>query len=105
MNSQILTFRQLTFSGTYSDARAHFDDFARYPALKREFTRNKQHLATNLGNIQTRLKTAGIKEYKPPDDVKLQVSAHSLAVTHGFKYSTQRFDSRFDRRWSKYGMT
>jgi hypothetical protein len=74
MNAQIEQFRLIEFSGNYADARKHFDEFAKYPALKRDLAKNRQHLATHFGNIQTRLKTAGIRGYRPPDDAALEVS-------------------------------
>jgi hypothetical protein len=75
MTSQIDQFRRITFTGDYADARKHFDDFAKYPVIKRDFAKNRQHLATNFGNIQTRLKTAGIRGYRPVKGVGLEVSA------------------------------
>jgi len=73
MSAQIDQFRQIKFSGDYADARRHYDDFAKYPVLKRDIAKNRQHLATNFGNIQTRLKTAGIRSYRPPDESTLEV--------------------------------
>ncbi|KAG7571306.1 hypothetical protein FFLO_00818 [Filobasidium floriforme] len=72
MTSQIDQFRRITFTGDYADARKHFDDFAKYPVIKRDFAKNRQYLATNFGNIQTRLKTAGIRGYRPVEGVGLE---------------------------------
>jgi hypothetical protein len=82
MSAQVESFRQITFTGDYTDARKHFDDFAKYPLLKREFTKDRQLLATNFGNIQTRLKTAGIREYVPAAGVRLEVS-HPHGIAEG----------------------
>lgn len=74
MNAQIDRFRQIQFTGDYADARKHFDEFSKYPVVKRDFAKDRQYLATNFGNIQTRLKMAGIRGYRPAEGVELEVS-------------------------------
>ena len=55
------------FVGTYSDAVQHSASFQKYKqTTKRSWITEKQDLATLFGNVQTKLKTYGLREYLPP---------------------------------------
>ncbi|KAF8583127.1 actin cross-linking [Ramaria rubella] len=55
-----------TFSGTYADAKAHSATFQAYKSsIKREWVTERQDLATLFGNVQTKLKTYGLREWIP----------------------------------------
>ncbi|EIW59419.1 actinin-like protein [Trametes versicolor FP-101664 SS1] len=56
-----------SFVGTYSDARQHAASFQQYKqTTKRSWVTEKQDVATLFGNVQTKLKTYGLREYVPP---------------------------------------
>ncbi|KAK0464342.1 actinin-like protein [Desarmillaria tabescens] len=61
------------FSGTYTDAKSHSADFTTYKqTTKRTWVTEKQDIATLFGNVQTKLKTYGLREYVPPQGLALQ---------------------------------
>ncbi|KAF7299650.1 hypothetical protein HMN09_00970400 [Mycena chlorophos] len=61
-----------TFSGTYSDAMKHSTDFNTYKqTTKRTWVVEKQDVATLFGNVQTKLRTYGLREYVPPPELTL----------------------------------
>ncbi|KAH9851694.1 actinin-like protein [Lenzites betulinus] len=56
-----------SFVGTYADARQHAASFQQYKqTTKRSWVTEKQDVATLFGNVQTKLKTYGLREYVPP---------------------------------------
>ena len=56
-----------SFVGTYADALQHAQSFQTYKqTTKRSWVTEKQDLATLFGNVQTKLKTYGLREYLPP---------------------------------------
>ena len=56
-----------SFTGTYPDAKAHSAAFQAYKSsTKREWVTERQDLATLFGNVQTKLKTYGLREWVPP---------------------------------------
>ncbi|KAG7445806.1 uncharacterized protein BT62DRAFT_994731 [Guyanagaster necrorhizus] len=60
------------FSGTYIDAKSHSADFSTYKqTTKRTWVTEKQDIATLFGNVQTKLKTYGLREYVPPKGLAL----------------------------------
>ncbi|KAK0201954.1 actinin-like protein [Desarmillaria ectypa] len=60
------------FSGTYTDAKSHSADFTTYKqTTKRTWVTEKQDIATLFGNVQTKLKTYGLREYVPPEGLAL----------------------------------
>ncbi|KAJ7600888.1 actin cross-linking [Mycena floridula] len=55
------------FTGSYTDAKEHSAEFTTYKqTLKRAWVTEKQDLATLFGNVQTKLRTYGLREYVPP---------------------------------------
>ncbi|KAG5634399.1 hypothetical protein H0H81_002110 [Sphagnurus paluster] len=55
------------FSGTYTDAKQQSADFTTYKqTTKRTWVTEKQDVATLFGNVQTKLRTYGLREYVPP---------------------------------------
>jgi cofilin len=62
------------FTGTYSDAKSHSAAFTAYKnTTKRTWVTEKQDVATLFGNVQTKLKTYGLREYVPPTGLALSV--------------------------------
>ncbi|KAI0373677.1 actinin-like protein [Pilatotrama ljubarskyi] len=61
-----------SFVGTYADARQHAASFQQYKqTTKRSWVTEKQDVATLFGNVQTKLKTYGLREYVPPPGLSL----------------------------------
>lgn len=55
------------FTGTYYDAKEHSSDFTEYKqTTKRTWVTERQDVATLFGNVQTKLRTYGLREYVPP---------------------------------------
>ncbi|KAL0576942.1 alpha-actinin [Marasmius crinis-equi] len=61
-----------TFSGSYTEAKGLSADFTTYKqTTKRTWVTEKQDIATLFGNVQTKLKTYGLREYVPPAGLAL----------------------------------
>ncbi|KAM5539464.1 hypothetical protein V8D89_006916 [Ganoderma adspersum] len=61
-----------SFVGTYADALQHSESFQKYKqTTKRTWVTEKQDVATLFGNVQTKLKTYGLREYVPPPGLSL----------------------------------
>ncbi|KAG6853929.1 hypothetical protein C0991_012420 [Blastosporella zonata] len=60
------------FSGSYTDAKQQSADFTTYKqTTKRTWVTERQDVATLFGNVQTKLKTYGLREYVPPNGLAL----------------------------------
>ena len=60
------------FTGTYADAKEQSAEFTSYKqTLKRTWVTERQDLATLFGNVQTKLRTYGLREYIPPPGLAL----------------------------------
>ena len=60
------------FAGTYQDAKEQQSEFASYKqTTKRTWVAEKQDIATLFGNVQTKLRTYGLREYVPPPGLSL----------------------------------
>ncbi|KAJ7069619.1 actin cross-linking [Mycena amicta] len=60
------------FTGTYADAKQHSVAFTTYKqTTKRAWVAEKQDVATLFGNVQTKLRTYGLREYVPPPELTL----------------------------------
>ncbi|KAF7364966.1 putative actin cross-linking [Mycena venus] len=60
------------FRGTYTDAKQQSADFTAYKhTTKRTWVVEKQDVATLFGNVQTKLRTYGLREYVPPPGLTL----------------------------------
>ncbi|KAJ6585261.1 actinin-like protein [Mycena capillaripes] len=60
------------FTGTYPDAKQQSADFTAYKhTTKRTWVVEKQDVATLFGNVQTKLRTYGLREYVPPPGLTL----------------------------------
>ncbi|EIN12862.1 actinin-like protein [Punctularia strigosozonata HHB-11173 SS5] len=60
------------FTGSYADAKDHSASFAAYKqTTKRQWVTEKQDITTLLGNVQTKLRTYGLKDYVPPKGLAL----------------------------------
>jgi len=61
-----------TFTGTYADAKEKSVVFITYKqTTKREWVTERQNLVTLFSNVQTKLKTYGLREYVPPKGLSL----------------------------------
>ncbi|KAF8895651.1 actinin-like protein [Infundibulicybe gibba] len=61
-----------TFVGTYTDAKEQSSNFTTYKqTTKRNWVTEKQDVATLFGNVQTKLRTYGLREYTPPPGLGL----------------------------------
>jgi hypothetical protein len=69
------TLASNVFDGTYADAKQQLVEFQAYKnASKRLWVSEKQDLAMLYTNVQTKLRTYGLREYIPPEGVELSVS-------------------------------
>ncbi|PCH39917.1 hypothetical protein WOLCODRAFT_136560 [Wolfiporia cocos MD-104 SS10] len=60
------------FTGTYTDAKEHSAMFKNYKqTTKRAWVTEKQDVTTLFGNVQTKLRTYGLREYVPPPGLSL----------------------------------
>ncbi|KIM63382.1 hypothetical protein SCLCIDRAFT_24265 [Scleroderma citrinum Foug A] len=60
------------FTGTYTDAKEQSSSFNEYKhTTKRGWVTERQDVTTLLGNIQTKLRTYGLREYIPPPGLAL----------------------------------
>jgi len=60
------------FDGTYADAKAQSAQFLVYKqTAKRTWVTERQDVATLFGNVQTKLRTYGLREYFPPNGLTL----------------------------------
>lgn len=60
------------FTGSYLDTKKQSDVFLHYKRTKkRQWTTEKSELASLLGNIRTKLATYDLKEYQPPQGLRL----------------------------------
>lgn len=63
------------FDGTYQDAKTQSTHFLAYKqTTKREWVTERQDVATLFGNVQTKLRTYGLREYVPTEGLSLAVS-------------------------------
>ncbi|KAF8606856.1 hypothetical protein BDV93DRAFT_488758 [Ceratobasidium sp. AG-I] len=61
-----------SFDGTYTDAKQQLLEFQTYKgASKKPWVSEKQDLATLFTNVQTKLRTYGLREYVPPEGLEL----------------------------------
>ena len=61
-----------TFDGTYVDAKRQSEEFNNYKrGEKRRYVAEKTDLESLLGNIQTKVKTYGLRSYNPPNGLQL----------------------------------
>jgi len=77
------------FTGTYVDAKEQSTEFAKYKhTTKRTWVTERQDVATLFGNVQTKLRTYGLREYVPPKKlslVDLDDAWHSLLAAEAKK--------------------
>ncbi|KAF9468633.1 calponin homology domain-containing protein, partial [Collybia nuda] len=67
-----LRWAATVFSGTYTDAKAQSVNFTTYKhTTKRSWVTERQDVATLFGNVQTKLRTYGLREYVPPPGLTL----------------------------------
>jgi hypothetical protein len=69
------------FDGTYADAKSQSLEFTTYKqTTKRAWVAERQDVATLFGNVQTKLRTYGLREYVPPEGLSLQVGVNAILV-------------------------
>ncbi|EMD40209.1 hypothetical protein CERSUDRAFT_151252 [Gelatoporia subvermispora B] len=62
----------IQFTGSYADAQGQYASFMKYKqTTKRTWVTEKQDVTTLFGNVQTKLKTYGLREYTPPPGLAL----------------------------------
>jgi len=62
----------IKFTGTYTDAKEHESNFQKHKrTTKRTWVTEKQDVTTLFGNVQTKLRTYGLREYMPPPGLTL----------------------------------
>ncbi|KAI0795240.1 calponin homology domain-containing protein [Irpex lacteus] len=62
----------IKFTGTYADAKEHAANFQKYKqTTKRQWVTEKQDVSQLFGNVQTKLRTYGLREYVPPAGLSL----------------------------------
>ncbi|KAK7690274.1 hypothetical protein QCA50_006929 [Cerrena zonata] len=62
----------IKFTGTYLDAKEHAANFQKYKqTTKRSWVIEKQDVTTLFSNVQTKLRTYGLREYVPPPGLSL----------------------------------
>ena len=60
---------------SYPEAMAHLGGFAEYKKKsKRTFVKERQELAGLYSNIQTKLRTYGLRAWEPKEGLRLEVS-------------------------------
>ena len=68
----------IKFTGTYTDAKEHAANFQKYKSTtKRTWVTEKQDVTALFGNVQTKLRTYGLREYVPPPGLALAVGSFS----------------------------
>lgn len=71
------------FTGTYADAKEHSATFATYKqSTKRAWVTEKQDVTTLFGNVQTKLRTYGLREYVPPAGLAITVGSKTSCMTY-----------------------
>lgn len=73
MQQKLTEWSTSTFTGTYSDAKSQSESFNAYKrSEKRNYVAEKTDLEYLLGNIQTKVKTYGLRAYTPPSGLRLE---------------------------------
>lgn len=69
------------FIGSYTDAKEHSAQFTTYKqSTKRRWVTERQDVTTLFGNVQTKLRTYGLREYVPPPGLALAVCCALITV-------------------------
>ncbi|KAL4080698.1 calponin homology domain-containing protein [Scleroderma citrinum] len=76
------------FTGTYTDAKDQSASFNKYKhTTKRSWVTERQDVTTLFGNIQTKLRTYGLREYIPPLGLALSASDASQPLSTDIDYA------------------
>lgn len=96
IDMQLLTWQMASFTGAYDDAKQQSVAFAEFKnGLKREWIREKLALESLLGNVQTKLKTYGLKSYSPPKGFALSdLDAHWQQLLQAEAHRSKQINSR-----------
>ena len=74
MRSKVLEWARATFDGTYHNAKAESSALATYKTTeKRTWVTERQDLITLYSNVQTKLKTYGLRPWAPALELSPQV--------------------------------
>ncbi len=74
MCSKVLEWARATFDGTYQNAKAESSALATYKTSeKRIWVTERQDLITLYSNVQTKLKTYGLRPWVPAPELSPQV--------------------------------
>ncbi|OBZ68872.1 Alpha-actinin-like protein 1 [Grifola frondosa] len=72
MSEMQMHWAAIKFIGTYADVKEHSTSFQNYKqSTKRSWVTEKQDVTTLFGNVQTKLRTYGLREYVPPPGLTL----------------------------------
>jgi hypothetical protein len=72
MRERCNAWEKATYDGTYVDAKQQSAEFNEYKFKdKRRYIAEKSDLESLLGNIQTKVKTYGLRAYNPPSGFEL----------------------------------
>ncbi|PPQ75187.1 hypothetical protein CVT24_010127 [Panaeolus cyanescens] len=73
IQSTISAWSSTVFTSSYADTKTLQSAFLAYKSTtKREWVAERQDVATLFSNVQTKLKTYGMREYVPPEGLKLE---------------------------------
>ena len=73
----------IKFEGTYADAMNHSAQFSTYKqTIKRIWVTEKQDLTTLFSNVQTKLRTYGLRGYLPPSGLAPAVRITLIIRSH-----------------------
>ena len=96
MSSKVLEWTHAAFDGTYQNAKAESSALATYKTSeKRIWVTERQDLITLYSNVQTKLKTYGLRPWVPAPELSPQVCTQSLYLGAGGR--------QFDRRSIRNG--
>lgn len=74
MRSKVLEWAHATFNGTYKNAKSESSALATYKTSeKRIWVTERQDLITLYSNVQTKLKTYGLRPWVPVPELSPQV--------------------------------
>ena len=74
MCSKVFEWAHATFDGTYQNAKAESSALATYKTTeKRNWVTERQDLITLYSNVQTKLKTYGLRPWVPASELSPQV--------------------------------
>lgn len=91
VRDQRQTWRDSTFEGTYTDAKAQAAAMSKFKRnQKRDWVAEKSEIGALLGNIKTKLSTYRLRPYQPPPDLRFEVLDEEWAGLTGDEQKRSR---------------